>query len=84
MDSRLRNGRNDDRHTGSSDAPGGDARTLIGAESGRTPTADADATDERPTGTGAISSVGSGAPDEGAAAEDADRSLAARLRDAFR
>lgn len=54
---------------------------------GRTNTGDVDAADGGAAGVGAISSVGSGASaprPETNDAEDADRSLAARLRDAFR
>jgi hypothetical protein len=83
-----RPGRTDPGDRGPSAAPVDGADRTRAAESG--------ATDDAAAGSGAISSVGSGAADgRGTAtaagragtaepAEDADRSLAARLRDAFR
>ena len=73
------------RRVGETNSPGRDAPASVGA--GRTHSADAGAADGGLTESGAISSVGSGAPDgESAttAAEEPDRSLAARLRNAFR
>ena len=73
---------------------GPSAAPVDGAD--RTRAAESGATDDAAAGSGAISSVGSGAADAGRTAtaaggagpaepaEDADRSLAARLRDAFR
>lgn len=66
----------------------GDGRGPTGsAGRGRGRAGDVDTADRDATGTGAISSVGSGAAAPGSEAtdaEDVDRSLAARLRDAFR
>lgn len=67
---------------------GGDSRGSAGPVGrGRTYTGDVDAADGGATGAGAISSIGSGASaprSKGTDTGDAGRSLAARLRDAFR